>query len=137
MIRIAQIQTLKIQAPQDASDPMPLNFVQLLKSSFIVLALLVTTAPPAMSQTALVVDIVVAQSVIIERGISLTGEIVARDALSVSFPSGGRIDSVEVTEGDVVTAGTVDRNSRPRSGPRRFAQARIVTHTGRDNAGVT
>jgi RND family efflux transporter MFP subunit len=107
VIRIAQIQTLKIQAPQDASDPMPLNFVQLLKSSFIVLALLVTTAPPAMSQTALVVDIVVAQSVIIERGISLTGEIVARDALSVSFPSGGRIDSVEVTEGDVVTAGTV------------------------------
>lgn len=86
---------------------MSLNFVQLLKSSFFVLALVLTTAPPAMSQTALVVDIVVAQSVIIERGISLTGEIVARDALSVSFPSGGRIDSVEVTEGDVVTAGTV------------------------------
>lgn len=73
----------------------------------LILALMLVTAQPARSQTALTVEAVAATSVVVERGISLTGEITARNPLSVSFPSGGRIESVEVTEGDVVAAGTV------------------------------
>ncbi|WP_170842077.1 efflux RND transporter periplasmic adaptor subunit [Pacificibacter marinus] len=65
------------------------------------------TASSAMAETPLVVEMVTAQSTVIERSISLTGEIVARDSLSVSFPSGGRVDSVDVQEGDFVAAGTV------------------------------
>lgn len=83
------------------------SFLHRCRMPLSALALAVSTANPALSQSALVVDIVTAQTMAIERGISLTGEIVARDALSVSFPSGGRIDSVEVDEGDVVAAGTV------------------------------
>ena len=62
---------------------------------------------PAVAETPLTVVIVTAQSTELERGISLTGEIVARNSLSVSFPSGGRVESVEVREGDVVEAGAV------------------------------
>jgi len=67
----------------------------------------VVLAGPATAEEPLTVMIVTAQSSELERGISLTGEIVARNSLSVSFPSGGRIDSVEVREGDIVESGTV------------------------------
>ena len=83
------------------------KFFPTFKTVFPALAFVCAAASPASSQSALVVDIVTAQSMAIVRGISLTGEIVARDALSVSFPSGGRIESVEVVEGDVVAAGAV------------------------------
>lgn len=62
---------------------------------------------PVVAEVPLTVTIVTAQSSTSERSITLTGEIVARDALTLSFPSGGRIDSIAVREGDVVDAGTV------------------------------
>lgn len=71
------------------------------------LAAAIVVATPAFAEEPLVVDIVIAQSAPIERVISMTGEIVARDALNVSFPNGGRIDSVAVDEGDIVAAGAV------------------------------
>ncbi|QHQ34254.1 efflux RND transporter periplasmic adaptor subunit [Algicella marina] len=55
----------------------------------------------------LVVEVVKAQNVSDDRTFSLTGEIAARDTLSASFPSGGRIAEVLVEEGDTVTEGTV------------------------------
>lgn len=74
-----------------------------------ILAVLATALYPCIvyAQEPLTVEIVTAGSVVLEREISLTGEIVARNSLSVSFPSGGRIDSVEVREGDKVEAGAV------------------------------
>jgi RND family efflux transporter MFP subunit len=64
-------------------------------------------AAPLIAEEPLTVTLVTAHSSVSERNITLTGEIVARDALTLSFPSGGRIDSIDVQEGDVVDAGTV------------------------------
>ncbi|WP_165615057.1 efflux RND transporter periplasmic adaptor subunit [Yoonia tamlensis] len=55
----------------------------------------------------LTVSAITAQTTVSTRNISLTGEIVARDTLTLSFLSGGRIASIEVREGDVVAAGDV------------------------------
>jgi RND family efflux transporter MFP subunit len=92
---------------QNASDPMYLKYVKKLAAPLQALIVVIGVSGSAFAQTPLVVEIVIAHSKEIERGISLTGEIVARNALSVSFSSGGRIDSVEVRVGDVVAAGTV------------------------------
>ena len=62
-------------------------------------------AVPVAADTPLTVEIVTATATPLERGLSLTGEIVARNSLTVSFPSGGRIESVAVREGDHVAAG--------------------------------
>jgi RND family efflux transporter MFP subunit len=61
---------------------------------------------PAFAETPLVVEIVTAKASADTQYFSLTGEIVAKDALSASFPSGGRIAEVFVEEGDTVTAGS-------------------------------
>lgn len=86
---------------------MPRHYSIPLKASLLSFCAAVMLTNAARAQEPLVVEIVTAKSMAIERGISMTGEIVARDSLSVSFPSGGRIDSVEVHEGDEVEAGAV------------------------------
>jgi len=62
---------------------------------------------PVFADVPLVVEMVSADLVSYERDYLLTGEIVPRDSLSVSFRSGGRVSRVEVAEGDVVAAGAV------------------------------
>lgn len=86
---------------------------------------------PVFAEVPLMVETVVAKSVDIERSISLTGEIVARDPLSVSFPNGGRIDSVDVREGDVVAAGAVLAriNAIQQEQALRGARAAVLTAT--------
>ncbi|MDO6591199.1 MULTISPECIES: efflux RND transporter periplasmic adaptor subunit [Rhodobacterales] len=73
---------------------------------FVLFAGLFFSAPVAADEP-LVVSVVTTQSSVSTRNIALTGEIVARDALALSFPSGGRIDSIDVHEGDVVEAGAI------------------------------
>jgi RND family efflux transporter MFP subunit len=62
---------------------------------------------PLAAEEPLTVSIVTAQTTVSTRNIALTGEIVARDALTLSFPSGGRIDGIDVREGDLVEAGQI------------------------------
>jgi RND family efflux transporter MFP subunit len=62
---------------------------------------------PAAADEPLTVSMVTTKFSVSTRSIALTGEIVARDALTLSFPSGGRIDSIDVREGDVVAAGAI------------------------------
>lgn len=61
---------------------------------------------PAFAEAPLFVEMVIAKSTPDIRQFSLTGEIVAKDALSASFPSSGRIAEVFVQEGDEVAQGT-------------------------------
>ncbi|KMK65618.1 efflux RND transporter periplasmic adaptor subunit [Puniceibacterium sp. IMCC21224] len=68
-------------------------------------ALLLT--PAVQADAPLLVNVVSARSVSDTRTDTLVGEIVARNTLIASFPTGGRIASVEVEEGDNVEAGTV------------------------------
>ena len=77
--------------------------MKLFRSGLLVFCL----ATPAFGDSPLVVEIVVAKLTTGTRVISQTGEIVARNALRTSFPSGGRIAAVEVDEGDTVTKGMV------------------------------
>lgn len=67
---------------------------------------LLLLAGPALSDAPLSVEIVTARLALDTRELSLTGEVVARDRLSISFPVGGRIAAVLVEAGDVVAAGT-------------------------------
>ena len=69
------------------------------------LALLLT--PPALAEAPLLVEVVKATSTADTISISQTGEIVARDTLGASFSIGGRVASVEVERGDLVSAGDV------------------------------
>lgn len=71
-----------------------------------VFILLLSTAAPAMAETPLAVEILVAERAADQRTYSLTGEVRARDALSAAFPTGGRIIGILVEAGDVVAAGT-------------------------------
>lgn len=64
-------------------------------------------AAPAAADAPLTVEAVIAEMRPDVRVDMLVGEIVARDTLSASFPSGGRIASVEFDEGDKVPAGAV------------------------------
>lgn len=86
---------------------MDLKYVRKLAAPLLALTVVFVASSASFAQSPLVVEIVAAHAKEIERGISMTGEIVARNSLSVSFSSGGRIDSVEVRVGDVVAAGTV------------------------------
>lgn len=61
---------------------------------------------PVFAETPLFVEIVVAETTPDVRQFALTGEIVAKDTLSASFPSGGRISNVFVQEGDIVRQGS-------------------------------
>lgn len=61
---------------------------------------------PAMAEQPLVVDLVTATGAPDILSHSLTGEVVARDKLSASFPTGGRVAEVLFQEGDVVAKGT-------------------------------
>lgn len=62
-------------------------------------------ATAAAAEGPLVVDLVTVTKVTDLQEHALTGEIVARDELSASFPTGGRIAEVLVEEGDVVAIG--------------------------------
>lgn len=68
---------------------------------------LICLALPAMAEPPLTVEIVTARATTDVRHFSLTGEIQARDTLTVSFPTGGRVADVLVQEGDKVSAGAV------------------------------
>ncbi|WP_456390117.1 efflux RND transporter periplasmic adaptor subunit [Profundibacter sp.] len=69
----------------------------------LVLSMLV--ASQARAEPPLVADVIRIQRVADSETLSLTGEIIARDVVGVSFPMGGRILSVSVREGDRVTKG--------------------------------
>ncbi len=73
---------------------------------FRALSLVILLGTPALSDEPLVVKIVTAATTTDIRTDSLTGEVVARDLLTASFPMSGRIASVEVDEGDRVARGT-------------------------------
>ncbi|MGC9369951.1 MAG: efflux RND transporter periplasmic adaptor subunit [Paracoccaceae bacterium] len=75
--------------------------MRLLHAAFAVALL----AGPSLADAPLAVEIVTARLAPDTRELSLTGEVVARDPLSISFPVGGRIASVLVEAGDVVAAG--------------------------------
>ncbi len=62
-------------------------------------------APAAGTDTPLKVPVVAVARVSDPRVLSLTGEIVARDEVGLSFPMGGRLLEVRVREGDRVAAG--------------------------------
>lgn len=63
------------------------------------------TPPAARAAEPLVVHIVTATTTTDRQQFELSGEIAARDALSASFPTGGRLASVSVEQGDKVSAG--------------------------------
>ena len=62
-------------------------------------------ATAAAAESPLVVDLLTVTKVTDIQKHALTGEIVARDELSASFPTGGRVAEVLVEEGDVVAIG--------------------------------
>ncbi|MDF1717382.1 MAG: biotin/lipoyl-binding protein [Antarcticimicrobium sp.] len=62
---------------------------------------------PALAAPPLAVEIVTVEEKAETRAFSLTGEIVARDPVELSFPAGGRLAEVPVEAGDQVEAGAV------------------------------
>ncbi|MFC2969880.1 efflux RND transporter periplasmic adaptor subunit [Acidimangrovimonas pyrenivorans] len=68
-------------------------------------ALILLAAAPLAAEPPLTVDAVIARPSTEARVYKLTGEAVAHETLSASFPAGGRIAEMLVAEGDRVTAG--------------------------------
>jgi RND family efflux transporter MFP subunit len=71
------------------------------------LALVCATLAPLRAQTALRVAVVTAKASLATNTLSLTGELVARDTLTASFPTGGRVTQVFVDTGSKVQKGEV------------------------------
>ncbi len=86
------------------------NFAHLVRRGQpVMLAILVAASisTPGNAGTPLLVSAVQVQSKPATETFSLSGEIVARDAVGLSFPMGGRILSVTVREGDKVEQGQI------------------------------
>lgn len=74
---------------------------------FSLILALVCFALPGFAAPPLTVEILTVEERVETREFSLTGEIVARDPVEVSFPTGGRLADVLIEAGDRVTAGSV------------------------------
>lgn len=78
---------------------------------FVLIVIFLCTSPESVkaqdSPAPLPVQIVTVQAVTLERHLSLTGEIEARDLLSASFSASGRIVELVVEQGDHVAKGKV------------------------------
>ena len=100
-------------------------------SLFRMLIALSISATPVTAEVPLVVEMVTATTVADTQSHSLTGEIIARDQLSASFPTGGRIAMVLVEEGDVVGVGAplVRMDSVQQEQALRAAEAGLSTAT--------
>ncbi len=83
------------------------GIVALAARVWVGIAVALSLAPlPAVAEEPLVVELVTANSAPDILSHSLTGEVVARDKLSASFPTGGRVAEVLFQEGDLVAEGT-------------------------------
>lgn len=72
-----------------------------------IFAAIAIAATPVLADSPLLVEVVTAQATADERVYSLTGEVRARDALTVAFPQGGRVAAVLVEAGETVTRDAV------------------------------
>ncbi len=71
----------------------------------VCVALLLAVAQPVLAEAPLAVTVVRAQGADTVKSLSLTGELVAPQTLSASFPTGGRIAEMLADDGDRVAAG--------------------------------
>ncbi|PPB82285.1 RND family efflux transporter MFP subunit [Albidovulum inexpectatum] len=78
-----------------------------MKLPIYALALVAALSTPLRAAPPLAVEIVTAEALPVERSYSLTGEARARDSLSASFPTGGRIAEILVDVGDKVDEGAI------------------------------
>ena len=92
-------------------------------------AALMLAAPFAQAEAPLPVELFTTKSSTQTLTFSLTGEVVARDTLRASFPSGGRIAQMQVEEGDDVEKGAVlaQMDSVQQAQALRAAQAGLST----------
>ncbi len=92
-------------------------------------AALMLAAPFAQAEEPLPVELFTTESSTQTLTFSLTGEVVARDTLRASFPSGGRIAQMQVEEGDDVEKGAVlaQMDSVQQAQALRAAQAGLST----------
>jgi len=75
------------------------------KTIFALIGAVILGAGPLHAEQALAVQTILVKTEPGQETFSLTGEIVARDEVGLSFPMGGRIMSILVREGDHVTKG--------------------------------
>ncbi len=81
---------------------MPVSTLRTLMLSLCFMGL----TPPLLAQETILVSTVTAESRAVTHRMSLTGELVAYESLTIAFPTGGRVAEVMVDEGDRVTKGT-------------------------------
>ena len=106
----------------------------------ILLALMVAAAAPAGADEPLKVTAIRAATIEFNRRMGLTGEIAARETLSAAFPTGGRITSISVNDGDRVEDGAelaridrVQQEQALRSAKAQLAAASAELTAARDN----